>query len=221
MEKDVGKSTFLFSVFKFLVISPFLGGFYDFRVAGRENLPSRGPAVFVCKHQSWVDLFAISSSLPIHPYYIAKQELFTNILGDFHGKGLAKIGKFASSLTNECLVNFKAIPVDRDIPQKMLSSFKVMKDIIFCRKGFLVLFPEGKIVKGEVGEFKSGIIEMIVRFQRQAGDSVAFLPVGISYGKNFFKKKLNVDIGAPEYFEWDDESSVKILEQRVTELTKF
>lgn len=215
------KTTLFYTVFRYLCIAPFLFLLYRYRVEGRENVPVKGPAVLLCKHQSWVDLPAVSFSIKTPMNYVAKSELFENIFGDFPGTLLEKIGKLLGPLTGKIITWLGAIPVDRQRPYKKLSSFKRIKKLI--EKGeFLVVFPEGRVVKNRMGELIPGLTKMLINFQEKMNRKITFVPVGISYGtEKIFRKTLIVRFGEPIYFKKSDSDLCKTLHEKISSLTEF
>jgi 1-acyl-sn-glycerol-3-phosphate acyltransferase len=215
------KSPLLFSLFRFFIISPVLKFFYRFRIEGRENLPRKGPAVLICKHQSWVDLLAVSRVMNRQMNYIAKKELFENLFGDFKGSILEKTGSIISPLTSEGLRKLGAIPIDRENPEKMISSFKHINKILSDDE-FLVLFPEGKTVPGKMGEFREGLINFLIKLHRRSENSLDFIPVGISYGsEKIFRKELVIKIGKPIEPDFSEENASQLMAEKVENLTSF
>ena len=204
---------FLFGIFFFIA--------YRFKASGKEKIPPEGNAVIVMKHQSWVDTL-VAATLPPRPaYFMAKYEIFDNLFCDFQGSMLFKIGNFISPFTRWLLYALGVLPIDRDNPAKILSSFKYMKKLL--QQGeYLIFYPEGRVIRNEMGEFKSGLVRMIQRFQKKAEKKISFVPVGISYEKKkFFRKKLEVRVGDPMEFSWNEENATEKIKEKVRELTNF
>lgn len=213
-------NTFAKAVIK-LLFSPFLHLFYEYRVTGKENIPPDGSAVIVMKHQSWVDIPAGTNILPKPGTILGKRQLLDNILGDFSGTILEKIGRIITPLTSFFLTRIGMLAIDRDNPLKLLSSFKILKELL--EQGEYILFyPEGGIVKGRTGEFKSGLINAVLRFQKTMDKEIKFIPVGVSYGKTrFFRKKLLIKIGEAIIFSWKDKNVSDTLQRLVDQLTDY
>lgn len=212
--------TFL-NIMRTLVLKPFLCVAYDFHLKNVNNIPMQGPTAIIMKHQSWVDIVAAGGIIPRTATYMGKYELMENIFGDFPGSLLFHIGKIINPLSSWIIGSLGMIPIDRDNPARLTSSFKEMKKML--EKGdCIVVFPEGKVVKNRIGDFKSGLIRMFQRFQKKSGMKIKFVPVGISYGKKrSFRKKMIVDVGEPMEFEWNDKSATEKLKERIAELTDF
>jgi 1-acyl-sn-glycerol-3-phosphate acyltransferase len=214
------RNPLLFTIFRAFVIRPVLKLLFRFRVEGKENIPRQGPVIFVCKHQSWMDLFAISEIMTRQMNYVAKKELFENLFGDFKGSLLEKAGNVMLPFTSGGLWGLGAIPIDRENPQKILSSFKHIKTILSGDE-FLVLFPEGRTVPGRMGEFKSGLINLLLKMDSRSRISFTFIPVGISYGRGKFRKDLLVKIGSPISPDCRDDNPTIVFQRTVEALTYF
>ena len=169
--KHTRNNTF-YKIFRKLVCTPYIYLFYDFTLEGRENLPKEGPAFILAKHQSWVDLFVMCHINTIPLYYIAKQEIFENLFGDFPGTILYKIGKILNFFLTRGLYWLGAVPLSRNNPRETLSSFKYMEKLLE-QKEVIVFFPEGKFVHGAMGEIKPGLIKWIQKQEKKKKDSLS------------------------------------------------
>ncbi len=204
------------------LMRPVLYILHEFVVEGLENIPPEGPAILICKHQSWMDLFATLSGFPGHPTYLAKYELFENLLGDYKGTRKEKIGRFLAPFTAWSIKALGALPLDREKPARFLSTFKTVHRLI-KEGGKIVVFPEGQVVPGRMGPFKKGFIEMMVQLQRKIKLEIPFVPVGISYLKNPpGKTRLILRAGQPVIFTPDQcPDATAILTEKVAEVTEF
>jgi len=209
----INTARILFDIFFFLV--------YRYEVHGKEKIPPEGNAVIVMKHQSWVDTMVAATLPPRSAYFMAKYEIFDNLFCDFPGTILFTIGKAIAPFTNWLLFKLGVLPIDRDNPARLLSSFKYMKKLL--QEGeYLIFYPEGRVIRDKMGEFKSGLVKMIQRFQKKASKKIKFVPVGISYEKKrFFRKKIVVKIGDPMEFEWNRENATEDLKETIEGLTDF
>jgi 1-acyl-sn-glycerol-3-phosphate acyltransferase len=107
-------------------------------VSGGENINPHGPYILASNHQSWFDIFAALSDIPIHFSWLAKEELFKiPILG-------------------RAMYSAGYIPINRtDRRQAMVSMNKAAEAV---RNGTSIfIFPEGtRSPDGVMGEFKKG-----------------------------------------------------------------
>jgi 1-acyl-sn-glycerol-3-phosphate acyltransferase len=122
---------------------------------GMENV-SEPPYIFMCNHQSALDIFALLSSLGLPFKWMAKKELF---LVPFLGWAL-KIGK--------------NIAIDRKNPRKALRS--IQEAARRLQEGSnIVIFPEGTWSKdGDMLPFKKGGFSLALR------TGTPIVPVGIA-----------------------------------------
>ncbi len=102
-------------------IATFLRLFAPCKVYGKENIQKKS-TVYMCNHQSIVDIVVLMAHLPLDTYFMAKKEIFKNkILG-----WLLKM--------------FKAFPVDRQSVD--LKSIKFACSILNNGSN-LMIFPQG------------------------------------------------------------------------------
>ncbi|MCX5803644.1 MAG: lysophospholipid acyltransferase family protein [Proteobacteria bacterium] len=152
---------------------------------GLENI-SEPPYIFMCNHQSVLDIFALLSSLRLSFKWIAKKELF---FVPFLGWAL-KIGK--------------NISLDRKNPRKALKAMSEAARKI--KDGMnIIIFPEGTWSKdGTLLPFKKGGFSLALR------TGAPIIPVGIKgTGKlqpeGCFvpreKGEIHIKIGKPVYME--------------------
>ncbi|MFW5832110.1 MAG: lysophospholipid acyltransferase family protein [Prolixibacteraceae bacterium] len=220
---DYQRNTSFFHIFRALAILPTLKLGYDFQILNADKLPAKGPAVLICKHQSWMDLFAICEAVyrpqKRQMYYLAKKELFENLFGDYKGSLWETLGEILLPFNRTGIKWMGAVPVDRDHPEKSLSTFKFFRKIL-DKDEFIVVFPEGRTFPGKMAEFKPGFINLMIKMQYKVKTRVKFVPVGISYGTGRIKK-LVVNIGDYMTFEKPDCNHAMVLQKAVRNLTDF
>ena len=110
--------------------------FADYKVEGRENIPARGPAIFVANHLSNLDPPIVAAVSGRRPGFLAKEELF-------------KLWPFAFLLRA-----YGAHPIDRRNVDR--AGMKWALSRLKEPDGALVLFPEGTRDKVRAG-MKSGL----------------------------------------------------------------
>lgn len=109
------------------------------KVSGRENVPKDENFIFVCNHESWLDIPALFIAAPSYLYFIAKKELRRM---PFIGWGVWAAGM---------------IFIDRNDRQKAIRSMKLAGDKAIQQKKNIVSFPEGsRSVSGTIMQFKRG-----------------------------------------------------------------
>jgi 1-acyl-sn-glycerol-3-phosphate acyltransferase len=155
---------------------------FQVRIQGLDNLPEKGPAFLIPKHQQWWDVPLLGSYIPRPLHFLAKQELFANNFSRFF---ISRLG---------------GIAIDRRHPLRSLNTFRSLLPLL-QGNAFLVLFPEGTYYQKTMGPGKWRLIQMILRLQqKQALPPIPFLPVGIRYSSENESKKITVEIslGPPQ-----------------------
>ncbi|MBC7730401.1 MAG: MFS transporter [Bacteriovorax sp.] len=118
---------------------------YRFKVRGDEHIPTRGAAILVCNHVSFIDpvLLMAASPRPIH--FIMDHRVFAMpVLGWFFRLA-------------------KAIPIapQREDPGTYELAFERARAVLADGE-LLCIFPEGAITRdGELGEFKGGVMKLL------------------------------------------------------------
>ncbi len=135
----------------------------EVRVEGLEGL-SGSPYVFMCNHQSALDIFALMVGLPLSFKWIAKRQLFRI---PFFGWALKKAGY---------------VSIDRENPREALKAIEEAARKI--REGMdIIIFPEGtRSVDGTLLPFKKGGFTLALRAM------VPVVPMGI-YGSSALQPK--------------------------------
>ncbi len=135
-------------------------------VSGREHLPTGGPALLACQHQSAVDTLLWFTILP-QPSYVMKQEL-------------TRIPVFGA-----LLVNAGMIPVRRDAGAAALRSLLAETARMIAGGRQVVIFPEGtRVPPGQRVPLQPGVAA-IARHAALPVIPVA-LDSGHCWGKGFF-----------------------------------
>ncbi len=155
----------------------------DVSIKGTENIPDP-PCIFMCNHQSALDIYSLLACLPLSFRWVAKRQLF-NI--PFFGWAMKKAGY---------------ISLDRENPREALKAIE--KAAAKIREGTnIIVFPEGtRSVDGVLLPFKKGVFSLAI----QAG--VPVVPVGI-YGTSTLQPKgslipvkkgvIYINIGRPVF----------------------
>lgn len=151
------------------ILKPIFYLYYNIKVEGRENLPSKGPLIICANHYSTIDPVILAVTLPYIINSMAKAELFKyKLLGLF-------------------FKNIKVFPVKRgeaDI-KSIKNSLKMLRE-----NGVLGMFPEG--TRNKTGELKAepGIAMLAIKGRAQV------LPIAIISDYKVFNKTI-VKIGKP------------------------
>ncbi len=154
-----------------------VGRYLSLEVRGLENLPTQGPAIICPKHQRWEDIPLIGMALPPPLHYIAKAELFQQ------------------PVIRELLGAWGGVPLDRQNPRATLSSFRRLLPLLQDR-AYVVLFPEGTYVRGQVGPGKHRLIQLLLKLQNRDGlGLLPFVPVGVAYEPLKWGYRVEVTLG--------------------------
>lgn len=154
----------------------------ELNVCGLENIPD-GPVLFVCNHQSNMDIPVIMYSIDRPKGFIAKKELEK------------------MPILKDWMIFVKAIFIDRDHPKKAMAG--ILQGIKQLKEGYsMVVFPEGTRSRcSKMGEFKSGSFKLATK------SKVPIVPLTIDgtykimEGNHYFIKpgKVNLYIHKPIY----------------------
>jgi acyl-[acyl-carrier-protein]-phospholipid O-acyltransferase/long-chain-fatty-acid--[acyl-carrier-protein] ligase len=135
--------------------------FYRIRIDGRDNIPERGGALFVCNHVSFVD----------GPLLMASTDRSIRFLMEKSYYELRWLNPFARALG--------FIPVSStQSPRELIGSLRMAGDAI--RAGHVVcIFAEGGITRtGELLEFQRGF-ELIMKNVDGTGNLPPIVPVAL------------------------------------------
>jgi 1-acyl-sn-glycerol-3-phosphate acyltransferase len=159
------------------ILKPIFYLYYNIRVEGRENLPSKGPLIICANHYSTIDPVILAVTLPFIINSMAKAELFKYKL----------LGLFFKSI--------KVFPVKRgeaDL-KSIKTSLKILRE-----NEVLGMFPEG--TRNKTGELKAepGIAMIAIKGRAPV------LPIAIVSNYKLFSRTI-VKIGKPvqldKYYE--------------------
>ena len=138
----------------------------DLNIIGKENLPEKGPVVFVGNHQGYGDI----------PIYCAVLDKFQ--MGFVSKDSLARI-----PLYGQWIKNIRSVLIKRDDARSSLKSIEQAIELI--NQGFsMVIFPEGRRSQGpEMGEFKKGSLRLATK------PGVPVIPITVRGTWQLFEKK--------------------------------
>jgi long-chain acyl-CoA synthetase len=121
-------------------VAAFARIFFRLRVAGKENLPQKGPFILSPNHQSFLDGPVVASQIPWRlfkdMFYVGTSEIFGHGLLNYLGR------------------TFRLVPVDPD--SNLVSAMRA--GACGLKRGYnLVLYPEGeRSIDGTPKKFKKG-----------------------------------------------------------------
>jgi acyl-[acyl-carrier-protein]-phospholipid O-acyltransferase / long-chain-fatty-acid--[acyl-carrier-protein] ligase len=134
---------------------------YRIRVEGRDNIPEKGGALFVCNHVSWMDALLLIASTDRAVRFL----MFKDIYEQAWMKPFARI--------------LGVIPISTEQrPREMIHSLQTASDAI--RNGEVVcIFAEGQITRiGQLLPFQRGM-ERIMKNVGEAGNLPPIVPVAL------------------------------------------
>ena len=164
-----------------------MGIFADYKVVGRENIPTHGPLIVVPNHLANIDPAIVASALNRPPLFMAKKELFSNPMMRF------------------LLAGYGVHPLDRTGAD--LAALNWAKSQLVERGRAMILFPEGTRSRNQILQSgKPGVAHLasitdapVVPFGL-AGTSELQGIVGVVRPTG----KLRLNIGAPFKIVQDD-----------------
>lgn len=151
------------------------------RVKGTENIDPNQSYIFVSNHQSYLDIPALFSMLPVNLYFVAKKEV----------KRVPFVGWYMHATG--------MIFIDRSNRSKAIASLKKAGQLIKKGKN-VIMFPEGTRARNsQVATFKKG------PFVMASQSDISIVPVAIKGAENILKPgtfrlrpgEVIVNIGTP------------------------
>jgi 1-acyl-sn-glycerol-3-phosphate acyltransferase len=123
------------------------------------------------KHQRWEDIPLLGLATPRPLYYIAKYELFKNVLSNW----------FFNSLGG--------IPINRQRPLESRRFLQATIELLKKGEGF-VIFPEGTYYRNKMGPGQSGMVRFVL-----SRLTLPFIPVGINYATGRWRTRVCIHFG--------------------------
>ncbi len=138
----------------------------EVRVHGEENIPDRGPVVYVANHQSYADI-----------------PLCCKVLNKIQTGFVARDGLQDIPLYGEWILNIRSVIIKRNDPRSSLRT--VDEAISLIRQGFsMVIFPEGTRSRGgPMQSFKKGSLRLATK------PGVPVVPITIDGTWRIFEEK--------------------------------
>jgi 1-acyl-sn-glycerol-3-phosphate acyltransferase len=139
------------------------------RISGLDNIPSKGPAVVVCNHVSYMDPILLAGSIKRPMRFVMYYRIFQIPLLRFFFEHMQAI-PIAGAREDELLMNEAFERVDEEL----------------AAGNIVCIFPEGGITRdGEIQRFRPGIEKIIAR------RAVPVIPVSVGrlWGSWFSRRK--------------------------------
>ena len=142
--------------------------FNNFKIEGRENIPTGVPIIFVANHQGMYDIIGMIWFLrKFHPKFVSKVEL---------GKGIPSV--------SYNLRHGGSVLIDRKDPKQAIPMIKGLSEYIEKYKRSAVIFPEGTRSKtGKPKEFAQSGLKILCKY----APSAYVVPISINNSWKFFK----------------------------------
>ena len=169
-----GRNKCVFHIIKFLA-RILLTPFFHIETTGSENLPLNRAFILLVKHQRWEDIPVLSLATPRPLYYIAKYELFKNILSKWF------------------FISMGGIPINRQRPIESRRFLQATIELLEKGEG-VVIFPEGTYYRNKMGPGQTGMVRFVC--SRLA---LPFVPVGINYSSPGGRTLVRINFGKPFY----------------------
>ena len=160
-------SKFIYYVAKFWTNSILFAGGVKLRIEGLENIKKSKSYLFIGNHQSYFDVLAVFSAIPLTVRFMAKKELF-------------KIPVFGWALHTS-----GTIRIDRS---NRIRAIKSMNNALArIRNGVsVVVFPEGtRSEEGKIRSFKKGGFVLAIK------GGITIVPISISGSRFILRKHKN------------------------------
>jgi len=164
-------------------------------LVGEENLPRRGPAVFIANHLEATGPIAAACSIPLrlYPWSVAdmvdKEKAAAWLKWDFvertlHLKPPASVwvAKVLSRITVPMLRSLGCIPVYKGDYERMVETLRLSMDVL--RQGkFLLVFPEDNMMpkdaETQMQPFQRSFARLGEMYYEETGQRLEFYPVAV------------------------------------------
>ncbi len=142
--------------------------FTNFKIVGRENIPTGVPIIFVANHQGMYDIIGMIWFLrKFHPKFVSKVEL---------GKGIPSV--------SYNLRHGGSVLIDRKEPKTAIPMIKGLSEYIEKHKRSAVIFPEGTRSKtGKPKEFAQSGLKILCKY----APSAYVVPITVNNSWKFFR----------------------------------
>lgn len=164
-------------------------------LVGEENLPRRGPAVFIANHHEVTGPIGIACSIPLRLYtwsaadMVDREKAAAWLKWDFVERTLhlkpplsAWVAKWLSRITVPMLRSLGCIPVYKGEYDRMLETLQLSMDVL--RQGkFLLVFPEDNMLPADqvtgMRLFQRSFARLGEMYYEETGERLGFYPVAV------------------------------------------
>ena len=163
------------------------------RLLGRENIPSKGPAVFVANHLGSYAPIAVLAALPVRLYpWVAHQVTEPKLCPEYLRHDFIEpelhlkppLSRAAAWLISKaCLAVMKALEAIPVYPGSMKLEITWKRSLDLLEQGrFIIIFPENdkKPLSGPIHEFYYGFVRLGALYYEQTGRRLDFVPIAVN-----------------------------------------
>lgn len=165
------------------------------RLVGEENLPLRGPVVFIANHHESLGPIAVYCSIPLRLYswsvadMVDKEKAAAYLKWDFVERTLhlkpptsAWVAEAISNISVPFLRSLGCIPVYKGEYDRMAETLRMSMDIL--RQGrFLLVFPEDSLLPADpetnICPFQRSFVRLGEIYYAETGERLQFYPVAV------------------------------------------
>ncbi len=168
---------------------------WDGRLVGEENLPTRGPAIFIANHHEALGPISVVCAIPLRFYFWVVANMVDPDLAapylqwDFVERTLhlqppfsAWVARHLSKITVPLLRSLGSIPVYKQDYPRMAETLRQSMDILNQGK-FLLVFPEDNLAPRDpataMGPFQHTFVRLGETFYAETGRRLDFYPLTI------------------------------------------
>ena len=162
---------------------------------GQENLPRRGPAVFIANHQEATGPIAAACSIPLRMYSWSVADMLDEekaaawLKWDFVERTLhleppvsAWVAKGLSKITVPFMRSLGCIPVYKGEYERLVETLRLSMDVLQQGK-FLLIFPEDNMLprdpETKMASFQRSFVRLGELYFEETGQRLEFYPVTI------------------------------------------
>jgi len=165
------------------------------KLVGEDNLPVRGPAVFIANHHEALGPIAVYGSMPLRLYtwsvadMVDKEKAAAYLQWDFVERTLhlnpplsAWVARALSNFSVPFLRSLGCIPVYKGDYDRMADTLKLSMDVL--RQGkFLLVFPEDNLLAKDpetrIAAFQRSFVRLGEVYYAETGKRLEFYPVAV------------------------------------------
>lgn len=165
------------------------------KLVGEENLPRRGPAVFIANHHEAIGPIAVACSIPLRMYtwsvadMVDEEKAAAYLKWDFVERTFhltppvsAWAAKGLSRVTVPLLRSLGCIPVYKDDYEHMVDTLRLSMDVL-RQDRFLLVFPEDNLLPKDpetgMAPFQRSFARLGEMYYAETGQRLEFYPVAV------------------------------------------